>query len=125
MTIHFKVFLILTLAFFGKILFAAELIEIDVDQLKSMQQEQQPLVIDIRTAKEVAEQGIIPGSKAIAFYDAEGNYNAKAWLDELDQHKKTSDQAVVLVCQGGYRSKKVGDFLVDKIGLEAIYHLEC
>lgn len=124
MNIHFKVFLILTLAFFGKMLIAAELIGVDVDQLKTMQQEQQSLVIDIRTAEEVAELGIIPGSKTITFYDADGNYDAKAWLDKLDQQKQTPDQAVVLVCRGGYRSKQVGDFLVDQIGLDAVYHLE-
>jgi rhodanese-related sulfurtransferase len=109
---------------FSNLLAAAELIGVDVEQLKTMQQQQQPLIIDIRTSKEVAELGIIPGSKNIEFYDTDGNYDAKAWLNKLDQLKQTPKQAVVLVCHGGFRSEKVGKFLINKIGMEDIYHLE-
>ena len=124
MKINFKTILVLALFFFSKMPIAAELVGIDVSQLKTMQEQLQPLVIDIRSAEEVAEQGIIPGSKAIEFFDADGNYDAKAWLDELDQQKQKPEQAVILVCLGGVRSKQVGNFLANKLGMKDVYHLE-
>lgn len=124
MNIHSKVFLPLTLVFFNTVLNAAELVGIDVEQLKTMKQQQHPLVIDIRSTEEVVELGIIPGSKAIEFFDNEGNFDAKSWLAKLEQHKQTPEQAVVLVCLGGVRSKQVGEFMAEKLGLNDVYHLE-
>ncbi len=108
---------------FSGLLGAAELSDLSADQLLAMQQHN-ALVIDIRTEQEWRETGIIPGSRKLEFFNADGAYDAERWLQQLKTQRQSPDQPVILVCRSGNRSKKVGDFLAQQLDMKQIYHLE-
>ena len=102
---------------------AAELENLRPEQLQAMEQDH-PLIIDIRTSKEWSETGIIPNSKKLQFFDAEGHFEPSQWLKKIEHLKQSSDQAIILVCRSGNRSSMVGNFLTRKLGMENVYHLQ-
>ncbi|MGR9072582.1 MAG: rhodanese-like domain-containing protein [Gammaproteobacteria bacterium] len=102
---------------------AAELIDLSVDELTSMQ-ESNPIIVDIRTKQEWDRTGIIPSSLMLEFFSEDGKYDAEKWVAQLKQMTASSDRPVVLVCRSGNRSRMVGNFLTRKLGMENIYHLE-
>ncbi len=104
-------------------LLATELGELTSEQLENLQQQQNPLIIDVRTPKEWTQTGIIPNSHPLQFFDERGNFDKEKWLTELKKLQENSDQPVVLVCRSGNRSAKVGEFLTKKLGMKNIYHL--
>ncbi|MDQ7090728.1 MAG: rhodanese-like domain-containing protein [Methylococcales bacterium] len=104
-------------------LFATELGQLTPQQLETLQQQQNPLVIDIRTQKEWAQTGIIPKSHPLQFFDEQGHFNEEQWLENLKKLQEKSDQPIVLVCNSGNRSSKVGELLTQKLGMKNIYHL--
>ncbi len=104
-------------------LLATELGQLNPAQLENLQQQQNPLIIDVRTQKEWTQTGIIPNSHPLQFFDERGNFDKEKWLTELKKLQENSDQPVVLVCRSGNRSAKVGEFLTKKLGMKNIYHL--
>ena len=82
------------------------------------------MVIDIRTAPEWKELGIVPTSKAIVFFDEKGNYDVEKWMNEFSKYVKDKKQPFVLVCRSGNRTGVVGNFLSKKLQYENVYHLE-
>ncbi len=123
MNFNVKPLFFLFLALFSGLLSAAELVTISSEQLQTLQQ-QNALVVDIRTEQEWAESGTIPKSLKIQFFDNNGDFDSDLWLKQLNEHRQTSNQAVILVCRSGNRSAKVGNFLTQKLGMINIYHLE-
>lgn len=117
----FLYFLFLT--FFATLLSAAELTDLSVNQVQAMQQQGEALVIDIRTAQEWQNSGIIPDSHKLQFFNSDGKYDADTWLAKLAELKSSPDQPVILVCRSGNRSGMVGNFLTQKLGMKNIYHL--
>lgn len=101
---------------------AAELGQVSAAQLQPMQQNDHALVIDIRTEAEWHATGVIPGSRKLQSFNAEGQFNAEKWLADLQKLKTSPDQPVILVCRSGNRSSKVGEFLVRQ-GMPNVYHL--
>ena len=104
-------------------LLATELGQLNPEQLESLQQQQNPLIIDVRTAKEQTKTGIIPNSHPLQFFDERGNFNEEKWLVDLKNLQKNSDQPIVLVCRSGNRSGKVGELLTKKLDMRNIHHL--
>lgn len=121
--IKIKLALFLILSFFISLISAEELGNLSPEQLKTMQQSENALVIDIRTEKEWNTTGTIPDSHKLQFFSNDGNYDAEKWLSSLNQLKTSADQPVILVCRSGNRSGMVGNMLAKKIGLKNIYHL--
>lgn len=70
-------------------------------------------IIDIRTAAEWRETGVIPQSHLITFYQEDYSYNEKAFLEALSALVK-KDDTFVIVCRSGNRSMKVAYFLASK-----------
>lgn len=98
----------LFLAFFFLATFAfAELrhVEVSEDFVKSGIK-----IIDIRTAPEWKETGIVANSIPITFFDAQGHYNADAFLEQLNKYVK-KDIEFALICRTGNRTVAVSDFL--------------
>lgn len=114
---------VLFLLLYQVALHAADLGNLTPDQLESLQK-QDALVIDIRTEKEWQDTGIIPDSHKLQFFDADGKFDSKQWLAQLEQLKKTPAQPVVLVCQSGGRSTMLGNFLTGKLGMQNVYQLQ-
>lgn len=104
-------------------LLATELGQLNPEQLENLQQKENPLIIDVRTVKEQAQTGIIPNSHPLQFFDTRGNFDAKKWLADLKNLQENSDQTIILVCQSGNRSGKVGELLTKKLEMKNIYHL--
>ena len=123
MRLNVKLPIILFTALFAGFLSAAELVNITPEQLQTMQK-QNALVIDIRTEKEWAESGTIPESIKIQYFDKEGKYDSEQWLTQLNTHRRSSNQPVILVCRSGNRSAKVGTFLTQQLNMGNIYHLQ-
>lgn len=67
-------------------------------------------IIDIRTASEWKETGIVENSIPITFFDDQGHYNADAFMAELNKHVK-KDREFALICRTGNRTVAVSDFL--------------
>ncbi len=114
-------FFLLCLANFG--VTAADLIEITPEQLESMQKQQQPLVVDIRSDKEWAATGVIPNSQPLQFFDSDGSYDLNKWLTQIKAMQKLPEQPLVLVCRSGRRSAALGKLLMNEAGIKEVYHL--
>ncbi len=114
-----KIILFLTFSIFA----FANFIGISPSQLQK-KIEEGVVVIDIRTAPEWKELGIVPTSKAIVFFDEKGNYDVEKWMGEFSKYVKDKKQPFVLVCRSGNRTGVVGNFLSKKLQYENVYHLE-
>jgi rhodanese-related sulfurtransferase len=78
-------------------------------------------VIDIRTAPEWKETGVISGSKLLTFFDEKGRVDAPAWIGQLKSLTKPG-QAVVLICRSGNRSLSAAQFLTQQPGYKTVYN---
>ncbi len=67
-------------------------------------------IIDIRTAAEWRETGIVENSIPITFFNEQGGYDAGAFLEALNKHIK-KDREFALICRTGSRTTAVSDFL--------------
>lgn len=70
-------------------------------------------IIDIRTEKEWAETGVVPGSQLLTFFGEDGSYDVQAFMAQI-QKRVGRDAAFALLCRSGNRSEKVGRFLAGK-----------
>lgn len=77
-------------------------------------------VVDIRTPEEWDATGIIEGSHLLTFFDAQGNYDARAWLSALSDIAG-SDEPVAIICHSGGRSDIVSRFLDGRVGYQHIH----
>lgn len=123
MMIHYKTLIFLLLFLSNSILAADKLKNVTPDQLQSLQNSN-ALVIDIRTEKEWNTTGIIPDSRKIEFFNANGDYDLKKWLKQFNEQRQSPEQPVILVCRSGNRTETVGTLLTQKLGMKNIYHLE-
>jgi rhodanese-related sulfurtransferase len=103
-------------------LFANGLGQLNPEQLHSLQQSQNALIVDVRTPAEWQASGMIPNSQKLQGFDSNGKFDADKWLSDLQKLKSSSDQPVILVCRSGNRSSKIGEILAQH-GEKNIYHL--
>ena len=82
------------------------------------------VIIDIRTAPEWSQTGIIEGSKLITFFDMYGRYDIEKFLKEFTKYVPSKDTKFILVCRTGSRTKTVGDFLANQLGYKNAMHLK-
>lgn len=80
-------------------------------------------VIDIRTAPEWRETGVIPGSKLLTFFDEKGRFDAKVWLKQLKSLTNLG-QPVALISRSGNRSYMAAQFLNQQTGYETVYNAQ-
>ncbi len=79
-------------------------------------------VIDIRTAPEWKETGVLAGSKLLTFFDEKGQVDAPAWLARLKTVAKPG-QSVILICRSGNRSRTAAQFLSQQAGYKTVYNV--
>ena len=77
-------------------------------------------IIDIRTPEEWRATGIVEGSHLLTFFDAQGNYDFRAWLSELAAIAGRDD-AFALICDSGGRSGAVSQFLDGRLGYRHVF----
>lgn len=78
-------------------------------------------VVDIRTAPEWKETGVIPGSRLMTFFDENGKANPPVWLAQLKAVAKP-DQPVILICRSGNRTRAATQFLAQQAGYKTVYN---
>ena len=100
----------------------AEVIDIDNAQLAQMTKNG-VTVIDIRTKAEWEETGIVPGSKLLTFFDAQGRHDAAGWLERVKPLAKPNE-AVIVICRTGNRTKPVSQFLSQQAGYTTVYNVK-
>ena len=99
----------------------AEVVEVDNQQLKQLLNDGIPIV-DIRTASEWKETGIVEGSNLLTFFDAAGNYDARSWLARLASIAGKEDP-VILICRTGRRTCLISKFIDQQIGYHKVYNV--
>ncbi len=99
----------------------AEVIDIDNAELARLQAAGVPLV-DVRSATEWAESGVVPGSHLLTFFDEQGRSEAAAWLGKLIKIAGPT-QPVAVICRSGKRSRVVGRLLSDRAGYATVYNV--
>ena len=67
-------------------------------------------IVDIRTTGEWKEMGILKDSIPIMFFNEQGKYNIKVFLDELNEKVDTT-KPFALICRTGSRTKMVSTYL--------------
>ena len=112
---------LLTLAILSVSLFA-EFKSIDVPEFEKMKKDG-VLVIDIRTAPEWKETGIIEGAKKITFFSERGQPLIADWFFELGHLIKDKKTPFIIYCAHASRSKVLGEGL-DSMGFEKVYELK-
>lgn len=79
------------------------------------------VLVDIRTAPEWKETGVIAGAKLLTFFDEKGRADAPAWLAQLKAVSKPG-QPVVLICRSGNRTLSAAQFLTQQAGFKTVYN---
>ncbi len=79
-------------------------------------------VIDIRTAPEWKETGVVSGSKLLTFFDEKGQSDPAQWLLQLKSLTKPG-QSVILICRSGNRSRTVAQFMLQQAGYKTVYNV--
>ena len=71
-------------------------------------------IVDIRTTGEWIETGIIKDSIPIMFFDEQGKYDVKAFVNELNQKVDTT-KPFAIICRTGNRTKMVSAYLANEL----------
>lgn len=99
----------------------AAVTDIDNAELARLMASGVPL-IDIRTAPEWQQTGIVPGSHLVTFFDERGQANPGAWLATAKNIAK-SNEPVIVICRTGNRTKAVSQFLSEQAGYSNVYNV--
>ena len=100
----------------------AAVIDIDNAELTRLTAAGVPLV-DIRTADEWRETGLIAGSRPITFADSRGRVDAPAWLAKI-QAVAQPGQPLILICRSGNRTQAASRLLVEQAGYQQVYNVK-
>lgn len=100
----------------------AAVIDIDNAELAKLMAAGVPL-IDIRTAPEWQQSGIVPGSHLLTFFDERGQANPGAWLAAA-RNIARANEAVIVICRTGNRTKAVSQFLSLQAGYVKVYNVK-
>ena len=95
--------------------------EADTIQLQQLIEDGVP-VIDVRTAGEWTQTGVIPNSHLLTFFDEQGKYDVQSWLNELQSIAEPS-QPFALICATGGRTKAIAYFLNTQLGYQQVYNV--
>jgi rhodanese-related sulfurtransferase len=95
-------------------------VNIDNAQLQTMLQDKVPLY-DIRRAEEWRQTGVIEDSQLLTFVDASGRVKP----DFLDRFTGAvaKDDAVILICRTGSRTRTLARYLIEQMGYTQVYNV--
>ncbi len=101
---------------------SAEVVDIDNATLAKLLEQGVP-IIDIRTAPEWPQTGIVKGSHMMTFFDARGRYDAAVWVNALSAIAGPEDP-VILICRTGSRTSPVSGLLDIQAGYMTVYNVK-
>lgn len=99
----------------------AAVIDIDNTELARLTASGVPLV-DIRTAEEWRDTGLIAGSRLITFVDDHGRVDVPNWLAKI-QSVANPAQPVILICRSGNRTRAASRLLSEQGGYRLVYNV--
>lgn len=99
----------------------AEIVNVGNDELRRLI-DRGVAVVDIRTAPEWAETGVLAGSHLITFFDEKGRYDAAAWLARV-RSIAGPESPIVVICRSGNRTIPVSRFLDRQAGYRTVYNV--
>jgi rhodanese-related sulfurtransferase len=79
-------------------------------------------IVDIRTAPEWAQTGVVKGSHLLTFFDALGRHDAPGFLDAV-RRVAPADGPVIVICRSGARTIPVSQFLVEAGQYPTVYNV--
>lgn len=100
----------------------AEIINIGNDELKKLLADGVKLV-DLRTAGEWRQTGVIAGTNMITLFDERGRADPEAWKKELSA-VSAPDQPVILICRSGNRTGVAAKMLNETMPKRKIYNVK-
>jgi rhodanese-related sulfurtransferase len=114
-----KLLVIITLL---NVLLFADFKTVEADELVKLQKEGLP-VIDIRTAQEWKDTGIIEGAKKITFFSEQGQPLLADWFFEVGHLIKDKKTPFIIYCAHASRTQALGEGLL-QMGFENVYQLK-
>ncbi len=87
------------------------------------QQKNGSLIFDIRRKEEWIETGFIDGSKLVTAFTSNGSLHPD-FQNIFFPLLKQKDTPILLYCRSGNRSRRLGEALVNQVGLTNVSHLE-
>jgi rhodanese-related sulfurtransferase len=100
----------------------AEVIDIDNAEVERLVRSGVP-IIDVRTAPEWEETGIVAGSRLLTYFDEKGRADPPAWLEKVKPIAKPGEP-VILICRSGNRSKTASQYLSQQGGYATVYNVK-
>ena len=100
----------------------AEVVTIEVEDLGRLVARGVPLV-DVRTAGEWQETGVVPGSRTLTYFDEQGRANPEAWMQDFKVIAGPDDE-VAIICRSGARSRAVAEFLDKERHYSRVYTVD-
>jgi len=76
-------------------------------------------IVDIRTAGEWRETGLLANAIPITFFDERGNYDINAFLTKLNKAVDTK-KPFAIICHSGSRTSMLAPFLSEKLNYKVI-----
>ena len=89
--------------------------QLSVNEFAQYVEDPKAFVLDVRTAEEVAETGMIPGAGNI-------DWNDEQFLDHVEESIK-KDASLYLYCHGGGRGAEASEALIER-GYQNVYNLK-
>ncbi len=114
-----KILLLIVLLNIGLL---ADFKTIDVAEFKKLQKEGVP-VIDIRTAYEWKQTGIIEGAHKITFFSEQGQPLLADWFFEVGHFIKDKETPFIIYCAHASRTEALGQGLM-QMGFKNVYELK-
>ncbi|HAY26654.1 MAG TPA: rhodanese-like domain-containing protein [Candidatus Accumulibacter phosphatis] len=114
-------FLLPLLALAFPLLLRAEVVDIGNAELARLLAAGVP-VIDIRTAGEWKQTGVVPNSRLLTFFDERGRADAPAWLQQVQGVAK-ANEPVIVICRSGNRTRAASQLLSQQAGYRTVYNV--
>jgi rhodanese-related sulfurtransferase len=100
----------------------AEIVNIGSEQMKALIKQGTP-VVDLRTAGEWRQTGVVKGSQMITLFDEQGRADPAAWARQIDKIAPAG-KPLILICRSGNRSGTAAQML-DQAGRKGrIYNVK-
>ena len=116
-----RLILVAMLEMLGAFSAFAQVENIDNQKLKFLISEGIP-IIDIREETEWKDTGIVEKSHLMTFFDSEGKYDVKKWLDDLEEITSRNDP-VIIICRSGRRSLLLANYLTKHEKFLKVYNV--
>ncbi len=101
----------------------AEVVDISINELQTMIESENSVLIDVRTPKEWHQTGIVEGSIPIMFFDEKRRPRVQEWMSQAAPYI-APERDLILICRSGNRSKIIANYLIQQHGYTRVYNVK-